>query len=126
MHVGGKFIRFGKEDSNSNLQKLRTDAEIRKDLKNQYDVKCELEETKTLLKPNKNLVSPNLNLKEWKHDCNQLLNEMVALPISEPLREPVSKIDFPNYYRLFFDYLNRLFLLSRHYNPRLVYFEPTF
>ena len=91
-----------KENPNSNLQKLRTNVEIRKDLKNHHDVKCELEEPKTFLKPNKNLVSPNLNLKKWKHDCNQLLNEMVALPISEPFREPVSKIDFPNYYRLFF------------------------
>jgi hypothetical protein len=92
-----------KEDPISNLQKLRTNVEIRKDLKNHDGVKSELEETKTFLKPKKNLLSPNLNLKKWKHDCNQLLNEMVALPISEPFREPVSKIDYPNYYRLFFN-----------------------
>ena len=90
-----------KDYSKSNLQKLRTNVEIRKDLKNHRDVKCELEKTQTFRKPKKNLVSPNLNLKKWKNDCNQLLNEMVALPISEPFREPVSKIDYPNYYRLF-------------------------
>jgi carbamoylphosphate synthase small subunit len=92
-----------KEDSKSNLQKLRTNIEIRKDLKNQHEVKCKSEKVKTFRKPKKNLVSPNLNLKKWKNDCSQLLNEMVGLPISEPFREPVSKIDFPNYYRLFFN-----------------------
>ena len=92
-----------KDYSKSNLQKLRTNVEIRKDLKNHRDVKCELEKTQTFRKPKKNLVSPNLNLKKWKNDCNQLLNEMMALPISEPFREPVSKINFPNYYRLFFN-----------------------
>ena len=90
-----------KDDSKSNLQKLRTNVEIRKDLKNLRDVKCELEKTQTFRKPKKNLVSPNLNLKKWNNNCNQLLNEMLALPISEPFREPVSKIDYPNYYRLF-------------------------
>ena len=89
-----------KEDSKLNLQKLRTNVEIRKDLKNHDGVKSELEETKTFLKPNKSLVCPNLNLKKWKHDCNQLLNEMVASPMSKPFREPVSRIDFPKYYRL--------------------------
>ena len=43
--------------------------------------------------------SPNLNPKKWKHDCNLLLNEMVALPISQPFREPVSEIEFPDYHR---------------------------
>jgi hypothetical protein len=43
--------------------------------------------------------SPNLNPKKWKHDCNVLLNEMVSLPISQPFREPVSEIEFPDYHR---------------------------
>ena len=47
----------------------------------------------------KSQVSPNLNPKKWKHDCNELLNEMTALPFSVPFREPVSEIDFPDYHR---------------------------
>ena len=47
----------------------------------------------------KNTVSPNLNPKKWKHDCNELLNEMVTLPMSQPFREPVSGIEFPDYHR---------------------------
>ena len=43
--------------------------------------------------------SPNLNPKKWKHDCNLLLNEMVAVPFSQPFREPVSEIEFPDYHR---------------------------
>ena len=43
--------------------------------------------------------SPNLNPKKWKHDCNLLLNEIVALPFSQPFREPVSEIEFPDYHR---------------------------
>lgn len=43
--------------------------------------------------------SPNLNPKKWKHDCNELLNEMVALPFSQAFREPVSEIEFPDYHR---------------------------
>ena len=47
----------------------------------------------------KKSVSPNLNPKKWKHDCNELLNEMVALPMSAPFREPVSEIEYPDYHR---------------------------
>ena len=90
-----------KEDSNSNGQKLGNSVEIRKDLKYHPDGKCDLKITNTFLKPKENLVSHNLNLKMWKIDGNQLLNEMVASPMSKPFREPVSRIDFPKYYRLF-------------------------
>ena len=47
----------------------------------------------------KKSVSPNYNPKKWKHDCNELLNQMVALPFSEAFREPVSAIEFPDYHR---------------------------
>lgn len=47
----------------------------------------------------KNKSPQNLNPKKWKHDCNELLNEMVALPFSVPFREPVSEMDFPDYHR---------------------------
>jgi bromodomain and WD repeat domain-containing protein 1/3 len=43
---------------------------------------------------------PNLNPKKWKHDCNELLSEMAALPCSVPFREPVSENDFPDYNRV--------------------------
>ncbi len=42
---------------------------------------------------------PNLNPKKWKHDCNELLNDMAAHPLSVPFREPVSQIEFPDYHR---------------------------
>ncbi len=43
---------------------------------------------------------PSLNPKKWKHDCNELLNELTALPASVPFRQPVSEIEFPDYHRV--------------------------
>ncbi len=42
---------------------------------------------------------PNLNPKKWKHDCNELLNDMVANPLSVPFRQPVNEVEFPDYHR---------------------------
>jgi hypothetical protein len=39
------------------------------------------------------------NPKQWKRDCNELLDEMFANPLSEPFREPVSEIEYPDYHR---------------------------
>ena len=55
--------------------------------------------TKSRRLSRKKSVSPNLNPKKWKHDCNELLNEMVAMPMSAPFREPVSEIEYPDYHR---------------------------
>jgi len=40
-----------------------------------------------------------INPKQWKHDCNDLLKRMFKHEDSEPFREPVSVIDFPDYSR---------------------------
>ncbi|XP_023331466.1 bromodomain and WD repeat-containing protein 3 isoform X10 [Eurytemora carolleeae] len=41
-----------------------------------------------------------VNPKQWKHDCNELLHQLLENPDSEPFREPVSEIDFPDYSRI--------------------------
>ncbi|TRY75830.1 hypothetical protein TCAL_08567 [Tigriopus californicus] len=40
-----------------------------------------------------------LNPKKWKHDCNELLSDMAAHPLSVPFREPVSELEFPDYFK---------------------------
>ena len=39
------------------------------------------------------------NPKQWKIDCKHLLDEMVANPLSEPFREAVCEIEYPDYHR---------------------------
>jgi bromodomain and WD repeat domain-containing protein 1/3 len=41
-----------------------------------------------------------LNPKQWKRDCNDLLNDMFKHPLSDPFREPVSEIEYPDYHRI--------------------------
>ena len=40
------------------------------------------------------------NPKQWKHDCNELLNIISEREDSEPFREPVDEEEFPDYNRL--------------------------
>ena len=40
-----------------------------------------------------------MNPKQWKRDCYELINEMFKNTLSEPFREPVSEIDYPDYHR---------------------------
>ncbi len=42
---------------------------------------------------------PTLNPKKWKHDCNELLNDMCSNQLSVPFRQPVSEVDYPDYHR---------------------------
>ena len=39
------------------------------------------------------------NPKQWKHDCNELLNTMFADKDSEPFRVPVDEEEYPDYHR---------------------------
>jgi len=41
-----------------------------------------------------------LNPKQWKRDCNDLLDDMFKHPLSDPFREPVSGIEYPDYQRI--------------------------
>eukprot|EP00092_Neocalanus_flemingeri_P004293 GFUD01004614.1.p1 GENE.GFUD01004614.1~~GFUD01004614.1.p1 ORF type:complete len:2283 (-),score=565.95 GFUD01004614.1:61-6909(-) len=40
------------------------------------------------------------NPKQWKHDCNELVNKILEMEDSRPFREPVNDEDFPDYNRL--------------------------
>jgi len=48
----------------------------------------------------KSLSESPVNPKQWKHDCNTLIDAMFKLNDSEPFREAVSEIDFPDYTRI--------------------------
>eukprot|EP00095_Tigriopus_kingsejongensis_P000510 maker-scaffold367_size194084-snap-gene-0.46 protein:Tk00510 transcript:maker-scaffold367_size194084-snap-gene-0.46-mRNA-1 annotation:"bromodomain and wd repeat-containing protein 3 isoform x1" len=57
---------------------------------------------RSLRSPKKNPTrSPpaSLNPKKWKHECNVLLTDMAAHPLSVPFREPVSELEFPDYFK---------------------------
>jgi len=40
------------------------------------------------------------NPKQWKHDCNELLNTLLEMEDSRPFRDPVDEEEFPDYNRL--------------------------
>jgi len=54
--------------------------------------------TKESRKSTENKDSPNP--KQWKHDCNELLNIISQREDSQPFREPVDEDEFPDYNRL--------------------------